>query len=173
MIINHLKKNLQCCQSSFGQTNQIKSFSHNQSSNLDKIPWKHAFMCIVVNPFHFPEFHMISTGLHYTVRHFLPAQESPQLSCKANQHSVTLPISQMTRHISVAYSDCQEEESHHPTNCFCSSDGAALRRRSQLQHQKKRAGSYCRARSTGKALPRSWQIPAEKKWAWWPAVIDV
>lgn len=67
--------------------NQSKSFSHYQDSVLNKIPWKQAFLWIVVNSFNFSEFHAISTGLHYTAWHFLP----PQLSCIGAQHSVTLP----------------------------------------------------------------------------------
>lgn len=64
-------------------------------------------------------------------------------------------INQMTRQISVAYSGYQEEESHRPANCSCSSDGVALHHRSQLQHRRMGAGSYHHVRSTGKALPRS------------------
>lgn len=59
----------------------------------------------------------------------------------------------MARHISTAYSGCQEEESRDPTECFCSSDEAALRRLSWLQHQKRGAGSCCCARSTGRSEP--------------------
>lgn len=135
---------------------------HSQSSYLDKLPWKQAFMSTAVNPFHLPEFHAMSTGLHYAARHFLSAQESPQLFCKANQRSVTLPPLTKWSGISVTYSSYQEEESCHPASRFCSSDGAVLHHRSQLQHQRMGCGSCHHARSTGKALPQNWRSPAEK-----------
>lgn len=78
---------------------------------------------------------------------FLPRQHC-KLCCKTNH-----PISQMARHISAACSGCQEEESRDPTECFCSSDEAALRRLSWLQHQRRGAGSRCCARSTGRSEP--------------------
>lgn len=120
----------------------------------------------------FLQFFRISCNQHWFALHCLAFLTTTALLYRSPAVSDSPPTSPMTRHICITYSGCQGEESHHPTDCSCSSDGAALHHTSQIQHQRREDGSYHRGRSTGKALPQSWRIPAEEKWAWWPAVIS-
>lgn len=174
-MISHLKK----------KTTKLCSAANLVSSKLSKVIFTLSEQCfgqsitetgisvfwILVNSFD----SWTSCNQHWLALHYLAFLTSTgtttALLCWNPALGGSPPTSPMTSHIFIPYSGCQGEETHHPTNCS-SSDGAALHHTSQVQHQRRGDGWHHHGRSTGKALPRSWQTPAEAKWPWWPAALD-
>lgn len=158
-MVSHLERNktLQCCKSSFIQTNQ-SNFHISRTAFWKKKETKHGNRHSV-DCCKFLQSSRTSCDQHWLALYCLAFHISTGTSTAFLYRNPALSDSPhpspMTRHICITYSGCQGVESHRPTNCSCSSDEDALHHMSQVQHQRREDGSYHRGRSTGKALPQS------------------